>query len=126
MDQKPTVLIADDSKTFTIYLSTILNRMNFNVITAHNGTSALELARQLKPDLILLDIDMPGMNGKEVLKNVKGDPETSAIPVIMLTIKGDDENIDECNKLKCDSFLRKPVEPQQLIETLKPFVDCAA
>ena len=126
MDQKPIVLIADDSETFTIYLSTILNRMHFKVITAHNGTRALELARQIKPDLILLDIDMPGMNGKEVLKSVKGDPEISAIPVIMLTVKGDDENIDECNKLKCDSFLCKPVEPLKLVETLKPFVDCPA
>jgi CheY-like chemotaxis protein len=124
MVKKTTVLIADDSETFTIYLSTILNRMRFKVVTAHNGNRALELARQMKPDLMLLDIDMPGMNGKEVLKTIKGDPETSTIPVIMLTIKGDDENIDECNKLKCDSFLCKPVEPQQFIETLKPFVDC--
>jgi CheY-like chemotaxis protein len=126
MDQKPTVLIADDSETFSIYLSTILNRMHFNVFTAHNGIRALELARQMKPDLILLDIDMPGMNGKEVLKSVKEDPETATIPVIMLTIRGDDENINECTSLKCDSFLSKPVEPQRLIETLKPFVYCPA
>ncbi len=116
-----TVLVADDSRTFIMYLSTILNRMDFEVIAVHNGLKAVETAKERKPDLIVLDIDMPGLNGKEVLKNIKEDPETSSIPVIMLTIKGDDSAVKECLKLRCDAFLTKPVDPSRLVETLCSF-----
>lgn len=116
-----TILIADDSQTFTMYMTTVLKRMRFRVLTAADGLKALELAHEKRPDVILLDIDMPGMDGKEVLRRLKEDRETESIPVIMLTIRGDTENMDECRQLRCDSFLSKPVEPAMLVRTLEPF-----
>jgi CheY-like chemotaxis protein len=118
MYHKPTILIADDSETFVMYLATILHRMNFHPIQVHDGVEALKMTKTMKPDVVILDIDMPRINGKGVLKSVKEDPETSTIPVIMLTIRGDDTTIDDCRKLKCSGFITKPVNSSQLYEVV--------
>jgi len=116
-----TILIADDSLTFVMYITTILKRMRFQVMTASNGLKALAVVREKRPDVVLLDIDMPGMSGKDVLRHLKENPDTESIPVIMLTIQGDSECMDECKSLHCDSFLSKPITPSLLIKTLAPF-----
>ncbi len=118
MYHKPTVLIADDSDTFIMYLSTILNRMNFHPIPVPDGEKALKITKKMKPDIVMLDIDMPKMNGKEVLRSIIEDKQTSSIPVIMLTVKGDFNTVDECRKLKCSGFVSKPVEPSRLYNVI--------
>lgn len=126
MYHKPTVLIADDSETFIMYLSTILNRMNFHPIPVFDGVKALKLTKTMKPDVVILDIDMPGMNGKEVLKSIIENKRTSSIPVIMLTIRGDNATIDECRKLKCSGFVRKPVDPSELYTIVNECIGTSA
>jgi CheY-like chemotaxis protein len=118
MYHKPAVLIADDSETFIMYLSTILNRMNFQPIPVPDGAEAHKITKKMKPDIVMLDIDMPKMNGKEVLRSIIKDKQTSSIPVIMLTVRGDHNTVDECRKLKCSGFVSKPVDPSRLYNVI--------
>lgn len=81
------VLIADDEQQTTVMLSRIFQRENYRVEVVHDGISALHAANQLLPDLILLDVQMPGMNGFEVLRALRENPVTAIIPTIIVTAK---------------------------------------
>jgi CheY-like chemotaxis protein len=118
MSREPTVLVADGSDT-CMYLSIVLNRMNFLVITVRNGLRALEVARVAKPDVVLLDIDIPGENGVAVLKKLKGDVSTSDIPVIMMSAKESDKIRSECENCRCDGFINKPLSIEKLHRELE-------
>ena len=108
MSYEPTVLIADGSDT-CMYLSIVLNRMNFLVIPVRNGQKAIEMARAVEPDVVLLDIDLPDESGLNVLRKLKEDGSTSDIPVIMMSVKESDKIRSECENCGCDGFLNKPV-----------------
>lgn len=82
--------------------------------TATNGKEGIKLAKKTKPDLILLDILMPGMDGFEVLERLKKDKETIAIPVVLLTAKGDEESKIKAMKLYGEQFITKPIEALEL------------
>jgi len=118
--QKPkSILIADDSDALLAYLPVALQRMGYNkVILARHGKNALKLIKALKPDVALLDIMMPMMDGIEVLRHVKSAEQTSSIPAIMLTTVADMEKYEECKKLGCSGYLAKPVKVTELSDTL--------
>jgi CheY-like chemotaxis protein len=121
-DRIKRILIVDDSETFLMYTSILLNRMGFDkIIPANNGLEALKLLRILMPDVVLLDIALPQMDGVTVLRHIKGDDHTSNIPVIMVTIKSDSKTFEECEKLGCSGYLTKPVKLTELHNTLN---DC--
>jgi CheY-like chemotaxis protein len=104
------ILIVDDSETFLMYLSILLRRMGFDIIPADNGITALKLLRVLMPDVVILDIAMPQMDGITTLRHIKGDEHTSNIPVIMVTVSSDPKYYEECEKLGCTAYLTKPVK----------------
>jgi CheY-like chemotaxis protein len=104
------ILIVDDSETFLMYLSILLRRMGFDVIPADNGITALKLLRVLMPDVVILDIAMPQMDGITTLRHIKGDEHTSNIPVIMVTVSSNTKNYEECEKLGCTAYLTKPIK----------------
>jgi len=113
------ILIADDSETLLAYLPIVLQRMGYNkVILARNGASALKLIKAMKPDVVLLDIMMPMMDGIEVLKHIKSAEKTSSISAIMLTTVSDMEKYEECKKLGCSGHLAKPVKVTELSDML--------
>jgi CheY-like chemotaxis protein len=113
------ILIVDDSETFLMYTTVLLHRMGFDKITsAKNGVEALKLLRILMPDVILLDIKMPQMDGITVLRHIKDDENTSNIPVIMVTIVSDGNSIEDCKRLGCSGYLTKPVKVTELNDTL--------
>lgn len=85
----------------------------FEVTTAVDGARGMILAKNVKPDLILLDILMPKMDGFEALKRLKEDKDTADIPVIMLTAKGDEASMAKAGRL-CDEFITKPIEASDL------------
>ncbi len=114
-----TVLIIDDEPDLVEISKTHLEEAGYCVITASNGIEGLELAKKSKPDLILLDIVMPGMDGLEMLETLRGTPGLSAIKVLMLTAKGRTENIFEADRLRAVDFLIKPFTYQDLIGAVR-------
>jgi CheY-like chemotaxis protein len=118
--QRPkSILIADDSEALLAYLPIALERMGYNkVILARNGKNALKLIKASRPDVVLLDIMMPLMDGVEVLKHIKSAEKTASIPAIMLTTVSDMEKYEECKQLGCSGYLAKPVKVTELGDTL--------
>lgn len=122
-DRAKKVLIADDSETFLMYISILMRRMGFDkIIPADNGIEALKLLRILMPDVVLLDIAMPQMDGITVLRHIKGDDHTSNMPVIMVTIASDRKSYEECERLGCSAYLTKPVKITELNNALNECV----
>lgn len=116
------ILVVDDEKDIVDILKYNLERENeFEVIPAYNGKDALELAANI-PDLIILDIMMPELNGYEVCKKLKSNPETSGIPVIFLTAK--ENEIDEIIGLEigADDYIPKPISPRKVIARIKSVI----
>ena len=119
---KKKILVVDDEKDIVDILKYNLERENeFEVITASNGKEALEAAQSL-PDLILLDIMMPELNGFEVCKRLKNDKLTSGIPVIFLTAK--ENEIDEILGLEigADDYINKPISPRKVLARIKSVI----
>ena len=109
MDKK--ILIIDDEKDFCFFVKKNLEAIsNYEIITTNKGKKGIQIARKEKPDLILLDIMMPGIDGFEVLKRLKANERTQNIPVIMLTAKDEDESKIKASGLYCEDYLVKPVE----------------
>lgn len=109
------VLIIDDEKDFGQLVKMNLELLgSFKVATAFNGKDGVKTALQIKPDLILLDIVMPKMDGFEVLKRLKEHPDTLNIPVVMLTARDDDVAKLKSLQLYNDGYITKPVDPNEL------------
>ncbi|MEO8664188.1 MAG: response regulator transcription factor [Ignavibacteria bacterium] len=120
---KKKVLVVDDEKDIVDILKYNLERENeFDVYTAKDGKEALELTEQISPDLILLDIMMPEVNGFEVCKQLKNNPDTSKIPVIFLTAK--ENEIDEILGLEigADDYISKPISPRKVLARIKSVI----
>jgi CheY-like chemotaxis protein len=113
-----TVLAIDDDPIVRDMLQRFLRREGFQVVTAAGGEAGLQLARELRPDAITLDVLMPGMDGWAVLTALKADPDLAEIPVIMLTIV-DDKNLGYA--LGASDYLTKPVDRERLTSVLQRF-----
>jgi len=117
-----TVLIVEDNELNMKLFHDLLQANGFETIETRNGIEALDLARKHKPDLILMDIQLPEVSGLEVTKWIKEDDELKAIPVIAVTafaMKGDEERIREGG---CEAYLSKPISVAKFLETVKHFV----
>ncbi|MGQ9908663.1 MAG: adenylate/guanylate cyclase domain-containing protein [Candidatus Flexifilum sp.] len=113
------VLIADDNLDSRKLVTEIIQSMRVDVVTAADGQEALEKVQQHRPDLVILDVNMPLVSGFEVVERMKADPATQAIPVIMLTALGDIEYRVHGLKLGADDYLSKPFSPRELIERVR-------
>jgi DNA-binding response OmpR family regulator len=113
---KKKILIIDDEKDYTYFLKFNLEQLKkFKVFTATNGKAGLKLARRKKPDLILLDIMMPGIDGFDVLTTLKENIKTTAIPIIMMTALDQDETKEKASGFYCADYFTKPIEMQELV-----------
>ena len=124
MDKKKIVLLIDDEMDYCALLKMHLSFIgNFEVVCAGNGNDGLKLARRIKPDIILLDVIMPGLDGFAVLEKLKKDDKTISIPVIMLSGLDEDNARIKAAQLYDESYITKPVDIYQLKakieETLK-------
>lgn len=105
------ILIVDDEEDFCYFVKKNLEAIsNYEIITTTKGKKGLQIARKEKPDLILLDIMMPGIDGHEVLKRLKKSEKTQNIPVIMLTAKDEDDSKIKALGSYCEDYIVKPVE----------------
>ncbi|MBN1688600.1 MAG: response regulator [Candidatus Omnitrophica bacterium] len=116
------ILAIDDEEDLLSIIKTWLESNGFQVETAKNGEEGLHKARAINPDLIILDIMMPKMDGFEVLSDLRGHRQTNTIPVVMLTSKGETENIMESERLLAQDFLIKPFEAHELLNMVHRYV----
>ncbi|MCL4236821.1 MAG: response regulator [Anaerolineae bacterium] len=113
---KPLVLVADDEANAVLLLHRVLEREGFAVESARDGMATLEKARALKPDLILLDVQMPRLNGFEVTARLREDPETARIPVIFVTAAArEPSDVAHGLQLGADDYIRKPYDYHELV-----------
>lgn len=113
------ILIIDDDKNFCALVSVFLGKKGFTSATVNSGKEGIEASRQLAPDLILLDINMPKMDGFAVLEKLKNSEKTMAIPVIMLTGRGDDESKLKASSLYSQYYITKPFDLEELDAKIK-------
>ena len=121
---KKKILIVDDEDDMLEILKDNLELMNFDVVTASNGKEAILKARETVPDLILLDIMMPEMDGHTTARRVKSNVLTKSIPIIMITAKGEMEDIIRAGEAGVDDYVLKPYDPlilkEKILKVLKP------
>jgi twitching motility two-component system response regulator PilH len=110
-----TILIVDDSPTERHFLNDLLTREGYDVIASDNGEDAIVKARQRKPDLILMDVVMPGLNGFQATRAITRDPETKAIPVIMCTSKSQDTDRIWGLRQGARNYIVKPIRKDDLL-----------
>jgi two-component system alkaline phosphatase synthesis response regulator PhoP len=115
---KGRILVVDDEIYIVHILDFSLGMEGYEVVTALDGEQALERARSEKPDLIVLDIMMPKLDGYETCKRLKADPETKDVPVILLSAKG--RNVDQKVgfEVGADDYITKPFSPRKLVERI--------
>lgn len=111
------ILIADDEEDIKVVVQVFLESKGFEIVTAFDGLDALDQAKKEKPDLIILDVMMPIIDGFEVCAKLKADPELAAIPVVMLSASSHAESRQRGLDAGAVEYLIKPFEPEQL-ETL--------
>ncbi len=111
----PTVLIVDDETDVVDLVRYKLHGAGFNVITAGDGLEALQQAREHRPDLIVLDLMLPHMHGEEVCRQLKAGADTAAIPVLMLTAKGQPAERIAGLEIGADDYISKPFSPRELV-----------
>jgi two-component system phosphate regulon response regulator PhoB len=114
-----TVLVVEDEPDVVDILRYNLERAGFEILIATSGDSGLDLARTMRPDIIVLDLMLPGMTGQEVCRALKGDPNTETLPVIMLTAKGELHERVKGLELGADDYVTKPFSPRELVLRLQ-------
>ncbi|MCK4532634.1 response regulator [bacterium] len=119
---KGKILIIDDSPTVTAMSQYILEKAQYLVFTAVNGSQGLAKARNQKPDLIILDIILPDLDGYKVLELLKGDPETRAIPVLVYTTLGIGTFSEIASERGAAGFLSKPFQEEDLIKAVERYI----
>jgi two-component system, cell cycle response regulator DivK len=116
------ILVVEDHEDNRQILRDLLGAAGFEMIEAHDGESAYPMAAAEKPDLILMDIQLPGLDGYEATRRIKADPALKAIPVIVVTsyaLSGDE---DKARLAGCDDYVAKPYSPRQLLAKIRHYL----
>ena len=113
------VLICDDDPVILRLLEVNLELEGYDVLLAHDGAEAVEVARAEKPDLVILDIMMPKLDGYQTCAELKADDDTKDIPVIFLSAKAQQSDIDKGKQFGVSDYLTKPFDPNDLIEVVE-------
>ncbi len=118
-----TVLIVEDNELNMKLFNDLLEAHGYKTLKATHGTEAMELVRSERPDLILMDIQLPEISGLEVTRWLKNDPDLRAIPIVAVTafaMKGDEERIREAG---CEAYLSKPISIAKFMQTVATYLD---
>ncbi|OGR87589.1 MAG: hypothetical protein A3A86_07925 [Elusimicrobia bacterium RIFCSPLOWO2_01_FULL_60_11] len=113
------VVVIDDSEEISILLCAFLRSQGYRAESAPNGVKGLELVHKTSPDLILLDLSMPDMDGKDVLVRLKSDPKTQAIPVVMCTVSHMLKDVEKCDSYGSAGYILKPFDLVKVLEKVE-------
>jgi CheY-like chemotaxis protein len=116
------ILLVDDSSTILMMERMILAKYGYELTTAGNGEEALAKAESEKPDLILMDLVMPKMNGLDAMRRLHQNQQTSAIPVIMVTTKGEAINVETAFENGCSDYVTKPINSLDLVTKVRSYL----
>lgn len=123
MEGEKQILIVDDEKDLVELLQVRFESEGFGVLVAYDGHEALRITREIKPDLIILDIAMPKLDGYEVCKIIKSDPTLEAIPIVIITGVWRDENRFVEEGVEAELFITKPFENDVLVNKVKQLLE---
>jgi CheY-like chemotaxis protein len=116
------ILVVDDEPTIVRLMEFILARQGHEMLVAVNGQEALEHIRAHAPDLVLLDIMMPRIDGYEVARALRADPATADLPIIMLSAKAQEEDIRKGVEVGVDEYITKPFSPEHLVHVVADYL----
>jgi two-component system alkaline phosphatase synthesis response regulator PhoP len=119
----PLVLVADDDDDILLLVTTRLRRDGFEVVSARDGDEALALAREQRPDVAVLDIGMPGLDGLELLERIRADDELRDMRVVLLTAKAQESDVRRGYTAGADLYVRKPFSPAELSTRVRKLID---
>lgn len=117
-----TVLLVDDSSTARMIESLLLKQKGYRLLEAHDGAEGVEVARRESPDLILMDVSMPKLDGFQALAQIRSDPKTKAIPVIMITTRAELEHVHRGYEAGCSEYLTKPINGAELLQRVEKYL----
>lgn len=120
---KKKILVVDDEKEIVNILCTSLEMQGYETLSAFDGQEGLDMARNEKPDLILLDIVMPRLNGYQVCRELKKDEATKSIPILMLTAKAQESDQFWGKETGADEYITKPFDTLNLLELIRQFLE---
>lgn len=119
------ILVAEDERDIRELIAFTLRFAGFDVVLATNGAEAVEMAEASPPDLIILDVRMPKMSGYEACRRLKENPRTSSVPVVFLSAKGQDSEIQQGLASGADEYILKPFAPDELIQQVRDILNRA-
>jgi CheY-like chemotaxis protein len=120
--ERKKILLVDDSNTILMMEKMILNKGPYTTITASNGEEAVTKAQAEKPDLILMDVVMPKMDGFEACRRIRNLAATAAIPIIMVTTRGEEHNVETGFHAGCTDYVTKPIDGVELMSKLRNYL----
>jgi CheY-like chemotaxis protein len=120
MAEKPTILVVDDDRPILALMRNLLKEFGYHAVTADTGTEAINAAREQPPALVLLDKNMPGMTGDEVISMLRGEPGLDKLPILILS--GERLSRDDLVALGADGAVQKPFDVMHLIEQIRHYV----
>lgn len=118
-----TLLLVEDNEDNRIIYSTVLRHLGYRVVEAHDGVEAIRLAREASPDLILMDISIPEIDGWEATRILREDPKTARIPIIALTAHALSDDRERAEEIGFTSYMAKPVEPRAVAAEVRRLLD---
>ena len=117
------ILLVDDSATILMMERMILTKLPYELVTAANGEEAVAKALAERPDLILMDVVMPQMNGIEACRRLREEELTRDTPIIMVTTRGEMENVESAYESGCNDYVTKPINTAELVAKMRTFLD---
>ena len=117
------ILLVDDSATTLMMEQMVLRGQSYDIVTAKNGREAVAVAASEQPDLILLDVVMPEMNGFEACRRIRMHEATKSVPIIMVTTKGEEQNVETGFESGCSDYITKPINGAELLTKVRSYLE---